>query len=799
MSPRSGVMLLLPIVVALAAASSAHATWSHDPAVNLPVCAAPGNQGSPRALADGAGGAYVAWADARTSPSIQLYWQHVNADGALWAPDGVPIVTPPSNDAVGLGGLLSDGAGGVIVWWTHEFANGDVQCLAQRYTAAGTPMWATGGVPISVEYPFLEPGGAAPDGTGGLIVSFSLDHGFVTPNDDLYAQRVDGNGVTQWGAAGVALCTLSGGQNNSAVVSDGVGGAIVCWADGRAGNLLSNDLYAQHVNAAGVTTWPANGQLVSDLGGTEFPMQMVSDGAGGAVVTWTEALNSTASSSLNAQHLASSGARTWGTGGIVASAGTTNPTQSCLVPDGQGGIFAAWLDNRFGGYNIFEQHVTRSGARLFPSDEQVAPGVTIRPQLLTLVPTSGQPIPVWDDNSGAYRVRESASGTDLTTSGEAENSTAVSDGHDGLIGVWEDYRNGNVDLYAQRVDQWNVLGDAAPKILGVQDVPADQGGAVRISWQPSYLDAGAPAGSVANYRVWRSVPTLSAAGMALRARRGVTSDAGEAAASGKLWVGAAAQGYAWESIGSLASQSPVPAAYSLVVPTALDSVPVSNPLTAFLVQALETTSSPVPSWFSAPDSGYSVDNLAPAPPGPLSGTYAAGTTRLHWPPNAEADFSSYHVYRGTTPGFIPSPGNLLVAKPDTGLVDVAGAAYVYRLTALDIHGNESAASVFPSATTDAGDATADLAFALEPPSPNPARASTTIRFTLPRSGTARLDVFDTAGRRVRVLLNEAVTAGIHTQRFPLSDGVGHDLASGLYLVRLEAAGRVLTRRVAVVR
>jgi hypothetical protein len=214
---------------------------------------------------------------------------------------------------------------------------------------------------------------------------------------------------------------------------------------------------------------------------------------------------------------------------------------------------------------------------------------------------------------------------------------------------------------------------------------------------------------------------------------------------------------------------------------------------------MQSATQPVPSWFSAPDSGYSVDNLAPGAPAPLTGTYAAGTTRLHWPPNVEADLAGYHIYRGTTIAFIPGPANLVASKPDTGFVDVAGVQYVYKVTALDVHGNESGASVFPGATTDAGDAgTPALAFALEPPAPNPLRSGGTIRFTLPSAGPARLELFDTAGRRVRMLLDGPAEAGVHALHLAVRGDGGATLASGIYLLRLEAAGRAMTQRMAVI-
>jgi hypothetical protein len=73
--------------------------------------------------------------------------------------------------------------------------------------------------------------------------------------------------------------------------------------------------------------------------------------------------------------------------------------------------------------------------------------------------------------------------------------------------------------------------------------------------------------------------------------------------------------------------------------------------------------------------------------------------------------------------------------------------------------------------------------------PNPFTRSTTIRFRLPAAGPVRLDVFDLSGRRVADLLDGARGAG--EQSVAWQPGA---LPSGVYYLRLEAAGRVATRR-----
>ena len=78
--------------------------------------------------------------------------------------------------------------------------------------------------------------------------------------------------------------------------------------------------------------------------------------------------------------------------------------------------------------------------------------------------------------------------------------------------------------------------------------------------------------------------------------------------------------------------------------------------------------------------------------------------------------------------------------------------------------------------------------------PNPAAGRAWIAFALEEGGEVRLAVCDALGREVAVLADGLVEAGQH--RVTL-DGAG--LASGIYLVRLEAGARVETRRLTLVR
>ena len=89
----------------------------------------------------------------------------------------------------------------------------------------------------------------------------------------------------------------------------------------------------------------------------------------------------------------------------------------------------------------------------------------------------------------------------------------------------------------------------------------------------------------------------------------------------------------------------------------------------------------------------------------------------------------------------------------------------------------------------------DAAWGLEAPHPNPARSSARIAYRLGAPGPVRLEVVDVLGRTAATLVDGVEAAGAHAVDWP----VGADRAAGLYLVRLEAGGRVATRRLVVAR
>jgi hypothetical protein len=126
------------------------------------------------------------------------------------------------------------------------------------------------------------------DGSGGAFAVW-LDRR-TAPDGDPFIQHLksDGTPVSGWPANGIAVCNASGIEQLSldSVVGDGAGGAIVVWSDARDSLATARDVYAQRLDSDGSvhTGWVTNGVALCTAAGDQNDVHCVSDGSGGAIV-----------------------------------------------------------------------------------------------------------------------------------------------------------------------------------------------------------------------------------------------------------------------------------------------------------------------------------------------------------------------------------------------------------------------------------------------------------------------------------------------------------------------------------
>jgi hypothetical protein len=252
----------------------------------------------------------------------------------------------------------------------------------------------------------------------------------------------------------------------------------------------------------------------------------------------------------------------------------------------------------------------------------------------------------------------------------------------------------------------------------------------------------------------------------------------------------------WEIVGSMpgAQQDQ----YIHLTPTLGDSVGGEIPYSVYLVSA--HTTEPLIWFLSLPDSGYSVDNIAPAIPTGLAVSYAAAGNQLSWNPSPDEDFQYFKIYRGSTPDFVPAPENLIHVTISTEWFDEVTNPWdhYYQVAAVDHAGNESEAAS-PETVVEVEASPLPARFVLYQNSPNPFNPSTTIRFDVPAGGgRVVIEIFDAQGRLVRKLWEEQSPAGKHRVTWQGTDHRERRVATGVYFCRLQAPGYTETLKMLLV-
>ncbi len=296
-------------------------------------------------------------------------------------------------------------------------------------------------------------------------------------------------------------------------------------------------------------------------------------------------------------------------------------------------------------------------------------------------------------------------------------------------------------------------------ITSVTDMPNDQGGKVRISWDRVYLDASGSSPEIVSYGIWRKIPAGP------RLING--NQSGMFTANDTL-------GTFYDCLGTVdAVQSP---SYHFTAETLDDSSQSGLHAETFLVSA--HTGDPNIYFIFEPASGYSVDNLAPQAPQNFAAIFVNGSVIMHWQKNSEKDLSEYILYRGTADSLEEVIGQTI----DTNYVDqnpVIDKMY-YAVRAEDVHGNISPMCV-PVLTGLDDNAVLPISYALQQNWPNPFNPSTRIRYQIPEQSMVRVQVFNILGQVVALLHD-----GIQNAGYKEVEWVASSFSSGIYVYTLQA-------------
>lgn len=414
---------LLIFCLATSAVPPAASQWKPN---GIPVCDTTINLGFsllPKVAEDGHGGAFVCWHDYRNA---DIFIQHVGHDGRmLWQKNGVPLIDDSSFQQYPR--IVADGEGGAFIAW--EDGRGDnLYPYAQHIDSSGLSLWPPGGIKVSDRSGLFI--SIRPSEGGSLLVAWNGGGG-----PDVLVQKLDGSGVRCWGDSGVFLSRGQGdvAANDVLVETDMSGGAIVVWSkdgiircqrvddlgnvrwgetgirlsdstrnvsvgissDGSGGALFSwgdlvrNEMVAQRVRASGDIAWNSGGVLLGGIamGGAR---RHSPDGHGGAFVGHGRWI----------QHLDTMGALLWPAPGVAFTQAPNNFVNSSQVVNGFDGIwnFFGQVVELENATDIYAQYIGVNGSvRWGPIGLSVCKHVRTQDWPQGVHAGNGRAIVVWDD------------------------------------------------------------------------------------------------------------------------------------------------------------------------------------------------------------------------------------------------------------------------------------------------------------------------------------------------------------------------------------------------------------------
>jgi phosphoribosylformylglycinamidine (FGAM) synthase PurS component len=420
-------------------------------ASGIAICTVAAVKWAPSVAFDGAS-FLVVWQDQRSGLS-DIYGGRVTPQGAVLDPAGIPISTAPNEQWRPKAAF--DGASFLVVWEDGRGYEYDI--YACRVTPQGAVLDSSG-IAVSAATSGQYKPAVAFDGANCLVVWEDCRSG----DPGIYGCRVTPQG-TVLEPQGIAISTAASQQSYPAIAFDSAN-FLVVWTDGRNDEL---DIYGARVTPAGTVLEPA-GIAISTAAGDQWSPVVAFDGAN-SLVLWEDE-RSGSSYDIYGARVTPQGA-VLEPQGIAVSVVAGDQRSPSVASDGQN-LAVVWEDYRSGSFSdIYGCRVTPQGTVLEP--QGIAISISVYNQWSPAAACDGTNFLVaWDDyRNGEYDIygcRVTPQGTVLDPAGIAVSTAAhvqrdpsvAFDGTNFLV-VWEDWRGGDTsDIYGCRVTPQGAVLDS---------------------------------------------------------------------------------------------------------------------------------------------------------------------------------------------------------------------------------------------------------------------------------------------------------------------------------------------------
>ena len=480
---RTGALGITAAAMILVAATAAHAQWPGDPAVNLSIADRPSEQVVPLVAGRSDGGTYVAWRD-KSPGHYVVYLQRLNAAGVeQWPHNGILISDHPQNSALFGWDMKVDSADNAVLVFSDQRYLGRLNTFAYRVGPGGEMLWGPNGVQLSFSSNRDNDAPIVAEASNGDFVS--VWSSFPDVGDGvIQMQRLTAGGVPLLAQGGIPVVASAGETPGfAAIVPAEHGNVILSWVRNMTISSATRYIRANKFSPAGTPLWASNTEVYNALSvPVGYQHLMVPDEAGGAVIAWHRSDGTYYNSFV--QHIDKSGAEVFPHNGVAVSttAGFFHIGPGLAYDKSTQESFVFW-DERTpsaSAFGVYGQKFSRTGGRQWGNGGAVLiPMNSVTKSIPRVGAYGGGAMVFFLDQPTGYGtdrllgMRVDGSGTQIwagspvliasTPSSKLRYPLAMAP--NGVVTlVWEDNRNGSVDVFGQNIGPTGNLGPSA--ILG---------------------------------------------------------------------------------------------------------------------------------------------------------------------------------------------------------------------------------------------------------------------------------------------------------------------------------------------
>jgi hypothetical protein len=317
---------------------------------------------SPAVCQAGDGDCVFAWAQYPDAGGGCVMMQRLAPDGTLrYAVGGISVVSVGTEEP-GFPDLEPSLGGDVLLMWVRDISTymSPRQIRLQRFTAAGTAVWAT--FTAIFDGPSI-PMGYGPnigvDGAGGAVCGWHRASGNLFGS---FVQRVSATGVEAFAHNGVAVTTdATRNHLDPAIAFNTSTGEFFAFWNERNYDQNQWGIYAQRISSAGVRLWANTGIVVQPVNSVYKSYPRAVPVGDGAACFFTDTPAGFSGDRLISYRLNATGANVWPTVPLPVSTAQSGKSRLPLFIDGMGTTRIIWEDTRNGTPDVYAQSVNVDG------------------------------------------------------------------------------------------------------------------------------------------------------------------------------------------------------------------------------------------------------------------------------------------------------------------------------------------------------------------------------------------------------------------------------------------------------